>query len=394
MVNNMGCCIDVFYHSLKKSGEELCGDMVNLIRLPDSTIIVLADGLGSGVKANILATLTSKIAGTMLKEGADIYETVDTIVKTLPVCKVRNIAYSTFTIIKINEDGTVYMAEYDNPPFFLIRNGVHLDIPKKDVFINDKKVSEYSFTLVEGDIFTVVSDGVTHAGLGDILDLGWTWENIKIYLQKIYDPGKTAEEVVKSILDVCMAFDEGKPGDDTTALVIRAKKEQHVDLFTGPSKDPSHDSDAIKNFMKGNGKKIICGGTAANIASRELHKTLKVNMEYKDKSIPPTAKMEGINLITEGVLTLSRTVEMIKNYSKPIEDLNSSKIKLAEDGASKLTEILLNECSHLTLWVGKAVNPAHQNPDFPPGLSIKLNIILELKDQLELLGKKVFLYYV
>lgn len=390
----MGCYIDVFYHSLKKSGEELCGDMVNIVRLPDSTIIVLADGLGSGVKANILATLTSKIAGTMLKEGADIYDTVDTIVKTLPVCKIRNIAYSTFTIIKINEDGTVYMAEYDNPPFFLLRNGVHIDVPKKDVIVNEKKVSEYSFTLAEGDIFTIVSDGVTHAGLGDILNLGWQWENIKEYLEKIYTPNKTAKDIVKSILDVCMAFDEGRPGDDTTALVIKAKKEQTVDLFAGPPKDPAQDSEAIRNFMKCSGKKIICGGTAANIASRELNTPLKVNMNYTNKNIPPTAKMEGIELITEGVLTLSRTVEIIKIYSKPLEDLNSYEIKLDEDGASRLAEILIYQCSHLNLWVGKAVNPAHQNPDFPTGLSIKLNIILELKEQLLLLGKKVSLYYV
>ena len=390
----MSCYIDVFYHSLKKSGEELCGDMVNIIRLQDSTIIVLADGLGSGVKANILATLTSKIAGTMLKEGANIYETVDTIVKTLPVCKVRNIAYSTFTIIKINEDGSVYMAEYDNPPFFLIRNGIHISVPKNDLIINEKRVSEYSFTLTEGDIFTIVSDGVTHAGLGDILNLGWRWENIKEYLEKIYNPNNTAKDIVKNILDVCMAFDEGSPGDDTTVLVIKAKNEQWVDLFAGPPKDASQDSQTICNFMKASSKKIVCGGTAANIVSRELKRPLKVNMQYINKNIPPTATMEGIELVTEGVLTLSSALEIIKKYLNPLEDLNCSEFKLGEDGASKLAEILIYECSHLNLWVGKAINPAHQNPDFPSGLSIKLNIILELKNQLELLGKKVELYYV
>ncbi len=394
MVNNMGCFLDVFYHSLKKSGEELCGDMVNVIRLSDSTIIVLADGLGSGVKANILATLTSQIAGTMLKEGADIYETVDTIVKTLPVCKIRKIAYSTFTIVKINDDGTVYMAEYDNPHFFLIRNGKHVDIPKNDVIINDKKVSEYLFTLEEGDIFTLVSDGVTHAGLGEILNLGWRWENIKEYLEKIYSPDKSAHEIVKNVLEVCMAFDGGKPGDDTTALTVRVKKEQHVDLFAGPPKNPENDSIAIKSFAAGSGTKIICGGTAANIASRELHRPLKVDMNYADKNIPPTASMKGIDLITEGVLTLSRALEIIKNYSSSAKNLKDYDLSFGEDGASLLAKILIFECSHLNLWIGKAINPAHQNPDFPSDLSIKLNIILEIKEQLESLGKKVFLNYI
>ena len=191
-----------------------------------------------------------------------------------------------------------------------------------------------------------------------------------------------------------MAFDNSKPGDDTTALVIKAKKVQYIDLFAGPPKDPANDADIIKSFMKGNGKKIICGGTAANIASRELHKPLKVDMNYADKEIPPTAEMDGIDLITEGVLTLSKTVELIKNYSKSQENLEASDLEFGEDAASKLSEILIFNCSHLNLWVGKAVNPAHQNPDFPTDLSIKLNIILELKDILLLLGKKVYLNYV
>ncbi len=390
----MGVYIDVFHHSLIKSGEELCGDMVEVARLPDSTIIVLSDGLGSGVKANILATLTSKIAATMLKEGADIYETVDTIVKTLPVCKVRDLAYSTFTILKIEDNGKVYMAEYDNPPFFLIRNGRHCEVAKTDQVIHGKKVSECSFSLEAGDVFTIVSDGVTHAGLGDFMNLGWKWDGVRDYLQKLCVPFKSAREMTKELLGVCMVFDGGNPGDDTTALIIKADHEKHVDLFSGPPQNPADDRDAVLNFMSGSGKKIICGGTAANIASRELSRDLHVNMGSEDKRVPPTASMEGIDLITEGVLTLSIALDKIKEYSKPIKDLFAEDRSFAQDGASQLAKLLICECSHLDLWVGKAVNPAHQNPDFPLDLSIKLNKLLELKELMEGLGKKVSLHYV
>ncbi len=91
--------------SLFKKGEELCGDMVEKIYHDDAYTLVLADGLGSGVKANVLSTLTSKIIGTMMADGQPIEDCVATIVETLPVCSVRQVAYSTFTILQVRRNG-------------------------------------------------------------------------------------------------------------------------------------------------------------------------------------------------------------------------------------------------------------------------------------------------
>lgn len=386
--------IEVAHGTLIKHGEELPGDMVNVVRLEDCTIIVLADGLGSGVKANILATLTSKIAGTMLKEGADIYETVDTIANTLPVCKVRNIAYSTFTIIKIYNNGEAYIAEYDNPPFFAMRNGESMEISKKKSIINDKVIKESNLVLQEDDVLTVVSDGVIHAGLGEILNLGWQWKDVEAYLKKRTSSNLNVQVVAKDLLEACWDLYCRKPGDDTTVVSIKVRKPSFVNLFTGPPKDKEKDSMVIKNFMDAPGKKVICGGTAANIAERELGRKLKVNLEFFNKDVPPTATMEGIDLITEGVLTLSMVIEKIKKYlnpsSKNIEYIDCD----GKDGVSSLVKILMEDCTHLNLWVGMAVNPAHQNPDFPADLSIKLKLIGELYNQMKALGKKVHINYV
>lgn len=386
--------IEVAHGTLIKHGEELPGDMVNVVRLEDCTIIVLADGLGSGVKANILATLTSKIAGTMLKEGANIYETVDTIANTLPVCKVRNIAYSTFTIIKIYNNGQAYIAEYDNPPFFAMRNGESMEINKKKSIINGKVIKESNLVLQEDDVLTVVSDGVIHAGLGEILNLGWQWKDVETYLKKRTGSNLNVQVVAKDLLEACWDLYCRKPGDDTTVVSIKVRKPSFVNLFTGPPKNKEMDSVVIKNFMDSPGKKVISGGTAANIAERELGRKLKVNLDFFNKNVPPTATMEGIDLITEGVLTLSMAIEKIKKYLDPSSEDRGYIDCDGKDGVSSLVKILMEDCTHLNLWVGMAVNPAHQNPDFPADLSIKLKLVGELYNQMKALGKKVHINYV
>ena len=386
--------IDIAHNSINKDGEELCGDKVEIIRKGNSAIIVMADGLGSGVKANILSTLTSKIAVTMLKEGASIFETVDTIIHTLPVCKVRKLAYSTFTIAEIYEDGRAYIAEYDNPPIFFIRDNQIIPLEKRETVIDGTVVKECNFTLKKEDLLVIVSDGVVHAGVGGALNLGWQWKNIGEYLNRLSSNEKSARKISKSLIDTCEYLYMDKPGDDATVVAVKIRKPEVVDMFTGPPKDPANDKLAIQKFMQSNGKKVICGGTAAKIAARELDREIIPNMDFIDPEVPPTAFIEGIDLVTEGVLTLSKAVEKIKRYvSSPYKD-NLFYSFNKDDGASKLARILIEDCTHLNLWVGKAVNPAHQNPDFPIDLSIKLKVVDELVEVMKKLGIKVNLTYV
>lgn len=390
----MSLFIDISYDSLNKHGEELCGDKVEIVHTDDSVILVLADGLGSGVKANILSTLTSKIAATMLREGATIYETVDTIIQTLPVCKVRKLAYSTFTIIKVYNNGEVYIVECDNPPIFFIRDNKILDMKKMDKMINGKLIKESEFMLEKGDVLTSISDGVVHAGIGGVLNLGWQWDNVAEYLQKLSKDMKSAKNISKGLINACKNLYVNKPGDDTTVATIKIREPETLNIFTGPPKDPQNDQYVIKELMKNHGKKIVCGGTAAKIASRELNEELITNIEYIDKEIPPTASIDGIDLVTEGVLTLSKTVEKIKCFTDSSCDKYTVYNALKKDGASLLARMLIEECTHINFWVGKAVNPAHQNPDLPIDLSIKLKVVEQLIETMEKLGKKINLTYV
>ena len=209
----MSFSIDVSWKSLNKQGEELCGDKVEVLKTEDSDIVILADGMGSGVKANILATLTSKILGTMLREGASIESCVETVAKTLPICKVRKVAYATFSILQIFHSGEAYLAEFDNPSCVFIRDGKIVKYPYEVREIEGKKVHESRFQVKKNDCFTLMSDGVIYAGAGSILNLqGWTWEAMSEYTLKCTKKTLSASRLAVMLCQACDELYERSPG--------------------------------------------------------------------------------------------------------------------------------------------------------------------------------------
>ena len=170
-------CADIGWKSINHYGEQLCGDHIEIIERDDnSTVIVLADGLGSGVKASILSTLTSKIISTMMSAGLPIEECVSTIAATLPVCSVRGVAYSTFTIMHFINNETAEIIQYDNPQAIILRDNKNYDYPKTEMNIDGKKIYKSVIRLQEGDIFIAMSDGCPHAGIGMAYNFGWKRE--------------------------------------------------------------------------------------------------------------------------------------------------------------------------------------------------------------------------
>ena len=381
--------VDTAYRSLNKKGEELCGDKVKITRTKDSVICVLADGLGSGVKANILATLTSTIISTMLEEGAQVEQAVETIVSTLPVCSVRKLAYSTFSILQIFENGDAYLVEFDNPACIFIRDGNLMELNSEYKEYAGKTVYECRFTVRPGDVLCLVSDGVIYAGVGNLLNFGWTWENVASYLTKATLKEKSAQRLAVTLSQAVNEFYMEKPGDDSTVLVARVAPRCVVNMLAGPPKNKEDDARMVRNFMTTPGKKVICGGTSANIVGRILNRKVETSLHYVDPLIPPTATIEGIDLVTEGVLTLSRTLEIMRDYIKHQTDTMYFH-KLDEDnGAAQLAKLLLEDCTNFNVFIGTAINPAHQNPGLPSDLSIKLKQIEELCTLMEKMGKPV-----
>ena len=381
--------VDTAYRSLFKYGEELCGDNVRITRTEDSVFAVLTDGLGSGVKANILSTLTSTIISTMLTEGAAMEQAVETIVSTLPICSVRKLAYSTFSVLQIKDTGEAYLAEFDNPACIFIRNGELMELEMTDKEYAGKTVYESRFTVFPGDVLALISDGVVYAGVGSILNFGWTWESVAEWLRKESLKEKSAPRLAAALSQAVKELYMDKPGDDSTVMVARISPRQVVNMFAGPPKNKDDDPKMVRDFMTSSGKKLICGGSSANIVARVLNRSIETSLDYVDPLIPPIATIQGIDLVTEGVLTLSRTVEILQEYLDHETDSFYFKKLDEKNGAAMLAKILLEECTTLNLFIGTAINPAHQNPGLPSDLSIKLKLIDKLCGLMERLGKRV-----
>ena len=385
----MSVSIDIAWKSLNKHQEELCGDKVEVLKTDDSEIVILADGMGSGVKANILATLTSKILGTMFLEGAEIEACVETIAKTLPVCKVREIAYATFSILQIFHSGEAYLVEFDNPKCVFIRDGQIVDYPYQERMIEDKKIREYRFQVKLKDCFVLMSDGVIYAGVGELLNFGWTWESMAEYTLKCTKQTLSASRLAAMLSQACDDLYGQKPGDDTTIAVARVIERRILNIFTGPPQKKEDDERAIRDFMRQEGKKVVCGGTSANIAARVLKKEIVTSLNYADPSVPPTASIDGLALVTEGELTLGKALGLLKRYEQDAFDEAFFDELDADNGASRLAKLLIEECTELNLFVGKAMNTAHQNSNLPFDLSVRMNLVEQLKECVEHMGKKV-----
>lgn len=385
-------CADIGYKSINHFGEELCGDHVDVVEENENSIvIVVADGLGSGVKASILSTLTSKIISTMMAAGLPIEECVSTIAATLPVCSIRGVAYSTFTIIHLIDNELAEIIQYDNPHVIVIRDFEQYDYPKTEMNIGGKKIYKSTIKLQENDVFIAMSDGCPHAGIGGKYNFGWKREDIASYMQALIAGGFTAKTLSTMLVDECNRLCANMPGDDTTACVVKIRKREPMNILFGP---PSNRDDAermMSLFFSKEGKHIVCGGTTASIAAKHLGKTVQASLNFEKSDVPPIAYIEGVDLVTEGVITMNKVIQYAKDYledNKLYEDWSFKK-----DGASLISRLLFEEATNINFFVGRAINPAHQNPDLPINFSIKMNLVEDLSKCLKKMGKRIKVSY-
>ena len=376
--------VETAWAQMNKRDEELCGDTVQTTSTDDSVIAILSDGLGSGVKASILSTLTASIASGMFSAGATLEETMETIGSTLPICSERGIAYSTLCALQVDKSGHAFVTEFDVPPVIMFRDGspVELERTTRTVGKRGLEVKEAHFSVQFGDYIIAVSDGVIHAGIGGRLRLGLGMDGLADYLQENLRRGQCAREVAAGIIDYCSHLYDGKAGDDTTALVLRMRHLRRSVFAIGPPRDRSRDAAMARRLARFSGYRGVCGGTTSKMVARELGRTLRVNIDDASPNQPPTGEIEGIDEVTEGIMTLTEVMEIL-------EDGSTGE---ASETSEQIARRLL-ESDYVEFLVGRAINAAHQNPDLPFDLTLKQQIVNRIASGLHDRGKRVEIRY-
>lgn len=370
--------IEIGNQSIQKNGQEVCGDVFMSRKLQEEgrSIAVLSDGLGSGIKANVLATMTASMALNFTIANQPIERSAQSIRNTLPLDEERKINYATFTIIDIEFDGETTILEYGNPQFLIFR----AENPIEDKWINQHSFSEIEvshFKAQKEDRIILFSDGVSQSGMGRAdMPFGWDWDDLKNFISNKLknDPQVSAEKLSNIIVNRAYMNDSLKAKDDITCSVIYFREPRNLIICSGPPYKLEKDKIMAKTISDFNGAKIICGGTTAQIISRELNRDVDVDLFSGSVDLPPISKMEGIDLVTEGILTLGKVSEYLEN--KNLTDIDYS------NPAGKIIKLFLKH-DKINILVGTRINEAHQDPSLPVELEIRRNVVKSIAKILE-----------
>jgi hypothetical protein len=286
--------------------------------------------------------------------------------------------------VKVQADGRAYLAEFDNPPTFFLKRGYVSELKYKERVFGTRKIREAHVHVQAGDWFVTVSDGEIHAGIGGLLNLGWNWENIAKFLETQVYEDRSAQKVAQILVDQANQFYQSKPGDDTTAGVLKIRPKRFASFMIGPPVNKQYDAPVVKHFLELPGRKIVSGGTTAGIVGRALERDVVVDLSSMTDKIPPTGKLEGVDLVTEGVHTVNQALELLQKVTD-IDELVGKR-----DGANRLAWEFLYSDS-INIFLGQAINPAHLNPNLPQEMGFKSRSVQAIAALLKEKGKEVTL---
>jgi hypothetical protein len=382
-VNDAESFIEVDSWQRAKHGQLISGDVFlsEKVKQEGRIVSVLSDGLGSGVKASVLATMTATMALKFTASAMDIRSSAEVIMDTLPICSVRKISYSTFTVVDMASTGETRIIEHGNPPFLLIRPSGDMCIAKTELQPTrwqDRVINLSCFDVQREDRIIFFSDGITQAGMGEFrTPLGWGLQNVEQFVREKIDrhPYISARELSRILVARAEEVDGLSAKDDITCGVVYFRSPRNLLVMTGAPFNRAHDQDLGRMAEHTSGRKVICGGTTANIISRLLNRAIQIDMRQQLHSkVPPSARMEGFDLVTEGTLTLGEVLRLLEEGFAPEEMKSNAAVRLAT---------MLLDSDIVRFAVGTRINEAHQDPNIPVELDLRRNIVKRIAQLLE-----------
>lgn len=376
--------IEVNSQQRNHHGERICGDVFlsENVREENRIITVLSDGMGHGVKANILATLTSTMALNFTKEHKEPDRIAEIIMNTLPVCSERKISYATFSIVDLESDGRANILEYDNPRCIILKGNQPFEPGWRDVVLDKgknagKRLHKCTFYPEKEDRIILLSDGVAQSGMGSAAwPLGWERDNVQQYALSLVsnEPSISASVLAGKIVNMAYKHDNYEAKDDISCAILYFREPRKMLVCSGPPYDEEKDKELASLITGYNGKVILCGGTTADIVARELNRQIIDELIFEDPDLPPESFMEGVDLVTEGILTLQKVNELLKGYK--------SSVKLGKGPADKIVKMIM-ESDEINFVVGTRINVAHQDPTLPVDLEIRRTVVKRIARILE-----------
>jgi len=385
-----GTFIEVGHWCISKHGQGAPGDtFLSRKQEADGRLVsVLSDGLGSGIKAGVLSALTATMALKFVESEIAPERAARIIMNTLPVCRERGISYATFTLVDIRPGATVRIVEYDNPDYVLVRESTVVEPIKDGARVERKRQQSAplreatlyfsNFKARPGDRLVFFSDGVTQSGMGSRTHpLGWGAVEVRDFLLDavVQSPSISARDLARSIVNRAHLNDGMAAKDDISCAVVYFRHPRDLLIMTGPPVSPERDVELVREFLEFPGKKIVCGGTTANIVSRGTGKPLRLDMKNLDPGVPPMSVMEGADLVTEGIITLGRVAEILERGTAGGDPRRAGD---GHNGATKLVDLVLDS-DRITFVVGTKINEAHQDPNMPVELEIRRNVVKKIQ---------------
>lgn len=367
-----------------QDGERICGDVFLSQKVPEEgrTILVLSDGMGHGVKANMLATLTATMALNFTKEHKEVEKIAEIIMNTLPVCSDRKISYATFTVVDIQDDGLTKILEFDNPHALIFRGDQVLEPEWNCIIMSSEKnagreILTCSFRARKEDRIILCTDGVVQSGMGyQAYPFGWSRDKLVDHTRDLIsrDADISARKLSTRIVNVAVQNDKFKPQDDTSCATVYFREPRKLLICSGPPYDQERDAELARKVKEFDGRKILCGATTGDIIAREWKKKIVDSLEFTDPDLPPVSSMEGIDLITEGILTLGKVSVLLDRYQE-----NS---RLGKGPADEIIKHIL-QSDEVYFIIGTRINIAHQDPSLPVELEIRRTVIKRIARILE-----------